>query len=124
MQNGRYRPRNPNVEFFMPACSAAVRTNRLVLVTARKRAENIQDVPIAITAFSAANLRDMGFKNLSNVASQTPSNRTGGFDIPTLGLPGGNDGIGFNSYGDPRTYGMGVRYRWGDNWHRRPRCCW
>jgi len=42
------------------------------------------------------------------------SYRTGGFDIPTLGLPGGNDGIGFNSYGDPRTYGMGVRYRWGD----------
>jgi iron complex outermembrane receptor protein len=39
--------------------------------------------------------------------------RTGGFDIPTLGLPGGNDGIGFNSYGDPRSYGVTLRYQWG-----------
>jgi iron complex outermembrane receptor protein len=39
--------------------------------------------------------------------------RTGGFDIPTFGLPGGNDGIGFNSYGDPRTYGVSFRYDWG-----------
>ena len=44
-----------------------------IVVTARKRAESIQDVPLAVSAFSAADLVDAGFDDLSSVARFTPN---------------------------------------------------
>ena len=43
-----------------------------VVVTARKREESLQEVPIAVTAFSAETLDQIGFKSLEDVALRTP----------------------------------------------------
>ncbi len=43
-----------------------------LIVTARKRAESVQDVPIAITAFSADQIKDASLTNLDQLAPLTP----------------------------------------------------
>jgi iron complex outermembrane receptor protein len=43
-----------------------------ILVTARKREENLQDVPIAITAFTADEIRSARIERLSDVAKLAP----------------------------------------------------
>ena len=44
-----------------------------VIVTAQKRAQSIQDVPISITAFSGDFLEEQGIQLISEVASITPN---------------------------------------------------
>ncbi|WP_165191461.1 TonB-dependent receptor [Caulobacter soli] len=44
-----------------------------IVVTARKREENLQDTPIAITAVSAAAIKAKGITNITEIASSTPS---------------------------------------------------
>jgi iron complex outermembrane recepter protein len=44
-----------------------------VLVTAQKRAENVQTVPIAITAFSEADLRNKGITDIHGLSRLTPN---------------------------------------------------
>ncbi len=44
-----------------------------IVVTAQKRAENAQDVPIAITALSAAALEEKGVTNVADVSNFTPN---------------------------------------------------
>lgn len=44
-----------------------------VTVTARRRSESLQDVPIAVTAFSAEKLDNFGILNISELAEQVPS---------------------------------------------------
>ncbi len=44
-----------------------------ITVTARKRTENIQDVPISITAFTGAELESHGVENLAAVARLAPN---------------------------------------------------
>ena len=43
-----------------------------IIVTARKREENIQDVPLSVTAFSEAQLAASGIENVNDLANQTP----------------------------------------------------
>ncbi len=43
-----------------------------IVVTARKVEERLQDVPLAITAFSAAEIQSAGIENLDDVANLTP----------------------------------------------------
>ena len=43
-----------------------------IVVTAQKRAENLQDVPITITALSADRLETSGFNNISDLAMMSP----------------------------------------------------
>jgi len=43
-----------------------------VVVTAQKRAENLQDVPISISAVTGANIKAMGVKNLTDLGKSTP----------------------------------------------------
>lgn len=43
-----------------------------IVVTARKTAERLQDVPVAITAFDAAEIRSARITNLADVAKLTP----------------------------------------------------
>ncbi|WP_102798957.1 TonB-dependent receptor [Bowmanella denitrificans] len=45
-------------------------------VTAQKRVENIQQVPIAISAFSAQNLRKIGANNINDLGNLTPGFET------------------------------------------------
>jgi iron complex outermembrane recepter protein len=44
-----------------------------VVVTAQKRAQNLQDLNIAITAFSSEDLRDLGMQSASDIATQSPN---------------------------------------------------
>ena len=39
-----------------------------ITVTSRKRAENIQDIPLSIAAFSVDQLRDRGIDNIHELA--------------------------------------------------------
>jgi iron complex outermembrane receptor protein len=43
-----------------------------IVVTARRTAENLQKVPLSITAFTPARLRDLSLRNVPDVAKQTP----------------------------------------------------
>jgi outer membrane receptor protein involved in Fe transport len=43
-----------------------------VIVTARKREEAIQDVPVSVTAFSGNQLRNAGITNLGELGYHTP----------------------------------------------------
>jgi iron complex outermembrane receptor protein len=47
--------------------------SRDIVVTASKREENLQDVPLAITAFDAEALSSIGFTNLSDLMERVPS---------------------------------------------------
>jgi iron complex outermembrane recepter protein len=60
-----------------------------VVVTARKREESLQDVPLSITAFSAESLEQRGIESIYDVARVTPNlsfNQTYGraFDRPVI----------------------------------------
>jgi len=44
-----------------------------VVVTAQKRAESLQDTPIAITAFTASDLETKGIDDISQIAALTPN---------------------------------------------------
>ena len=68
-----------------------------VIVTARKRSESIQDVPVAITAFSADKLKRYGIDSIEQIAAMTPqlaigsqSTQTGG-SITLRGVGAGTD---------------------------------
>ncbi|MFS1525241.1 TonB-dependent receptor [Microbulbifer sp. 2304DJ12-6] len=59
---------------FLTAVSGHVQGAEIeeVVVTAQKRAENLQDVPIAITAFTGDNIKESGVKNLTDLGRYTP----------------------------------------------------
>ncbi|WKD48466.1 TonB-dependent receptor [Microbulbifer spongiae] len=59
---------------FLTAVSGHVQGAEIeeVVVTAQKRAENLQDVPIAITAFTGDNIKESGVKNLTDLGKYTP----------------------------------------------------
>ncbi|MDO9488340.1 MAG: Plug domain-containing protein, partial [Sphingomonadaceae bacterium] len=44
-----------------------------ILVTARRRAENLQDVPIAVTAYSGEALENQGALDITDVGDTTPN---------------------------------------------------
>lgn len=55
-----------------------------VVVTARKRDESIQDIPISITAFTAADIQKRGLQQMTDIALHTP-----GFNFENYGNEGG-----------------------------------
>jgi outer membrane receptor protein involved in Fe transport len=59
-------------ETAQPASEDSVASNDEIVVTARKREENKQDIPIAVTAFSAAALEDRLIQNTTDLAAFTP----------------------------------------------------
>ena len=56
-----------------PAPAIAQNIIEEILVTARKRSENLQDVPAAVSAFSGDELLDRGVDNIVEVARLTPN---------------------------------------------------
>ena len=44
-----------------------------VVVTATKRAENLQDIPITVTAISASTIQEAGIQDISDVAALVPA---------------------------------------------------
>lgn len=57
----------------VPAPAIAQNVIEEVLVTARKRTENLQDVPAAVSAYSGDELEDRGVDNIVEVARLTPN---------------------------------------------------
>lgn len=51
-----------------PAADAADDT---IIVTARKREENLQDVPLSVTAFTEARIEEAGLKSIGDLSQQT-----------------------------------------------------
>jgi iron complex outermembrane receptor protein len=72
----------------LPAAARAAFETALdeVVVTARKRAENAQDTPIAVSVFTAADLRDRTAANLPDIAVHSPNLRS------SVGPQGGSSG--------------------------------
>lgn len=71
--------------------------DRVILVTARKRTENITDVPIAITAFGEQQIEQADLENIQNLAQLTPNftfpdNGQRYIDAPVIRGLIGNDG--------------------------------
>ena len=81
-----------------------------IVVTAQKRAENLQEVPVSVTAFSAANLESRSMFNLGNLSSFTPN-----VDINHGKGDGGSTnaavfirGVGQNDFIFPTDPGVGI----------------
>jgi iron complex outermembrane receptor protein len=55
------------------ASSSSDTTLEEVIVTARKRTENLQDVPISIDVFTSKDLQNLGISQFEDYAAQTPS---------------------------------------------------
>ena len=71
------------------AAPAVTPTQEVIIVTARKREERLQDVPLPITAFSAETIANRGLTSIADIATQTPgfSFRSGfgrTFDRPVI----------------------------------------
>lgn len=56
-----------------PAAAAATGQVEEVVVTAQKRAENVQNVPIAVSAFSASILRERAVSSVASLSSLAPN---------------------------------------------------
>ena len=56
-----------------PAADPAVTTLETVKVTARKREESLQDVPVAVTALTAEQLDKLAIKDLGDLQGQVPN---------------------------------------------------
>jgi len=69
-----------------------------VTVTAQKREQNLQDVGIAVTAFSHDQIKDLGFTNATDIVYQTPSLQLYEFS-PTLTVYNLR-GVSQNSFAD------------------------
>ena len=81
------------------ATSAADLGVEAVVVTAQKREQNLQDVPIAITAFSQDRLTELGAARLSDLSNRAPNFLIEKFaNVETVfirGVGGGGRSIGF-----------------------------
>ena len=44
-----------------------------IIVTAQKRSQSLQDVPLSVSAFSGDDVRNAGFQSLEDVANRVPS---------------------------------------------------
>jgi iron complex outermembrane recepter protein len=82
-----------------------------IVVTAQKRAENVQDVPVAITAVSGAMLQAKGVTDVASLAGQAPSvtlKSTAGFAGSTATLYSYIRGIGQNDFAFNLEPGVGL----------------
>ena len=55
-----------------PSDAVEASANDEIVVTARKREESLQDVPISVQAFSGAALEQAGIKDFSEIAYRVP----------------------------------------------------
>jgi iron complex outermembrane receptor protein len=110
----------PQVPPTVPAAVEDKGSNQLeeVVVTAQKRAENIQNVPIAITAFSETDLRNKGITDIHGLSRLTPnvnldagSPFSGSNSVLSASIRGiGQDDFAFNLDPGVGVYVDGVYY--------------
>jgi len=108
----------PLSAFSQTATVADSGTLEEVIVTAEKRVENIQDVPIAITAFSESDLRAKGIVDIHSLSTLTPnvnldegSPFSGSNSVLSASIRGiGQDDFAFNLDPGVGVYVDGVYY--------------
>lgn len=78
--------------------------DNVIIVTATKRAQDVQDIPIAVTAVSEAQLEQQGVVNVQNIGSVSPSfstsqaqNSSGTVVLRIRGIGTTSNNIGFES---------------------------
>lgn len=84
-----------------------------IVVTAERRSESIQDVPVSVTAFSGEDLKKFSFNNASDVGAQSPNinivNGNFGFTAPIVTVRGiTNSDFSLGSNQPVTTYVDGV----------------
>ncbi|HUD51102.1 TonB-dependent receptor [Parvibaculum sp.] len=78
-----------------------------MIVTAQKRSENIQKVPVAVTAFSAETLTDLGVKDVNDLTGLAPSLQIKSADAsanPKIFIRG----VGSNDFNPTSTNAVGI----------------
>ena len=94
-----------------PALAAAEQALEEIVVTARKKEENLQDIPVSVTSFSGENIRVRGMANMLDVGSMTPNAR---FERGTTDVGGAANatfflrGIGQLDYAPTMDLGVGL----------------
>ena len=93
------------------AQAAPAEDPNVIIVTAQKRSENLQNVPISIQALGSAKLEQLGITNFNGYTQQLPSIVAQSFGNPGLnviymrGVASGGDG---NHSGSPPSVGVYV----------------
>jgi iron complex outermembrane receptor protein len=86
---------------WVPQASMAQAALEEVIVTAQKRDETLQDVPITITALTAEKLEKSNFTSVNDLPAMVPALRidqAGAFSQPTVrGVGSSTAGVGFSS---------------------------
>lgn len=78
-----------------------------VIVTAQRRDQLLSDVPVSITAFTSDDLRDLGYVDITQIASQTPNlniKYVWGNSMPVFTIRG----VGMNSFQASDTSSVGL----------------
>ncbi len=77
-----------------------------IVVTAQKRAQNLQDVPISVTAFDNTAIREAGFTNSLSIGDQVPNLEIKTFGgVPNIFIRGvGNNDFNASSIGPISIY--------------------
>ncbi|MGN6210470.1 TonB-dependent receptor [Asticcacaulis sp.] len=88
-----------------------------VIVTAQKRREKAQDVPISMTTFSEKQLQDRNITDLSKLANYTPSvevtpGREGGAGLTVRGISTGVGGVGVDPSNGVYVDGVYIARDW------------
>src|ERR1700680_4766298 len=71
-----------------------------VVVTARKREENVQNIPVAVTALSGKDIQKFNISSVEDVAQQTPQliiargSSGSGADVSLRGIGSSSENIG------------------------------
>tara|TARA_R110001599_G_C12265496_1_gene660822 strand:+ start:4690 stop:5505 length:816 start_codon:yes stop_codon:yes gene_type:complete len=91
------------------ACTGAGASVALeeVVVTAQKRAQNLNDIGIAVTAFTGDQMRNLGINNAVDVAKFTPGlqlTETGVTGVPVYTIRG----VGFDDYNANSSSTVGI----------------
>jgi iron complex outermembrane recepter protein len=96
--------------------AAPVRASQLeeVVVTAQKRVESLQDLPVSVGAVSGEMIRNNDMQNMEDLAVRIPNlnvsdKHTMNFGGPTLTVPG----IYFGNYECPRRIELSASYGFG-----------
>jgi iron complex outermembrane receptor protein len=74
-----------------------------IMVTARRHAEKLQDVPLSISAFSSQTLEDAGVKTLQDLTTLTPGLTINATGAETKQSPNIRGQVNLNTAGDPNV---------------------
>ncbi|MCH7696495.1 MAG: TonB-dependent receptor, partial [Proteobacteria bacterium] len=92
----------------MPLTASAQNVLEEIIVTAQKRTENLQDVPISVTALSATKLEQLGISDFHEYIAMMPSVsfKEFGPGLATIYMRGASDGGDGNASGSQPSVGL------------------